>query len=178
MYCTPLDVANTATSGWAELAQRAMPEGAGVDGQLLQAALAAAAGLAAGTGTGAAWDDWAEDVQALGLQAAARVNDAIAVAGKHIDTYLFPRYRGVMPLPAETVQASSLPAVCAAIALRRLYGASLPEELRLGTKWADQYLTDLNKGLVSLGQPDTAVAQPAGSVVSKSKAKTFAWEGY
>lgn len=178
MYCTPLDLANTATSGWAELAQRAMPEGAGVDGQLLQAALVAAAGLAAGTGAGAAWDDWAEDVQALGLQAAARVNDAIAVAGKHIDTYLFPRYRGVMPLPTETVQASSLPAVCAAIALRRLYGASLPEELRLGTKWADQYLTDLNKGLVSLGQPDTAVAQPAGRVVSKSSSKAFAWDNY
>jgi phage gp36-like protein len=178
MYCTPLDVANTATSGWAELAQRAMPEGAGVDGQLLQAALVAAAGLAAGTGAGVSWEDWADDAQALGLQAAARVNDAIAMAGKHIDTYLFPRYRGVMPLSPETVQASSLPAVCAAIALRRLYGASLPEELRLGTKWADQYLADLNKGLVSIGQPDTAVAQPAGSVVSKSKAKAFAWEGY
>lgn len=178
MYCTPLDIANTATGGWSELAQRATPEGAGVDGQLLQAALAAVAGLAAGTGTGAAWDDWAEDLQALGLQAAARVNDAISMAGKHIDTYLFPRYRGVMPLPAETVQASSLPAVCAAIALRRLYGASLPEELRLGTKWADQYLADLNKGLVSLGQPDTAVAQPAGSVVSKTSSKAFAWEAY
>lgn len=178
MYCTPLDVANTATGGWAELAQRAMPEGAGVDGQLLQAALVAAAGLAAGTGAGAAWGDWADDTQAQGLQAAARVNDAIAMAGKHIDTYLFPRYRGVMPLPLETVQASSLPAVCAAIALRRLYGASLPEELRLGTKWADQYLIDLSKGQVSLGQPDTATAQPAGSVVSKSKAKAFAWDGY
>lgn len=178
MYCTPLDLANTATSGWAELAQRAQPEGAGVDGQLLQAALTAAAGLAAGTGTGAGWEDWALDTQAQGLQAAARVNDAIAMAGKHIDTYLYPRYRGVMPLDAVVVQASSLPAVCAAIALRRLYGASLPEELRLGTKWADQYLTDLNKGQVSLGQPDTAVAQPAGRVVSKSQGKAFAWNKY
>lgn len=178
MYCTPLDIANTATSGWAELAQRAMPEGAGVDGALLKAALTAAAGLAAGTGTGAGWQDWADDVQALGLQAAARVNDAIAMAGKHIDTYLFPRYRGVMPLADALVQASSLPAVCAALALRRLYGASLPEELRLGTKWADQYLVDLSKGLVSIGQPDTAVAQPAGHVVSKSAPKAFAWNKY
>ncbi len=178
MYCTPLDLANAATGGWAELAQRAQPEGAGVDAQLLQAALVAAAGLAAGTGAGAEWGDWSIDVQDQGLQAAARVNDAIAVAGKHIDTYLFPRYRGVMPLADELVQASSLPAVCAAIALRRLYGASVPEELRLGTKWADQYLMDLNKGLVSLGQPDTAVAQPAGRVVSKTPGKSFAWDSY
>lgn len=178
MYCTPLDVANTATGGWAELAQRAQPEGAGVDGELLQGALIAAAGLAAGTGAGADWEDWAADIQRQGLQAAARVNDAIVMAGRHIDTYLFPRYRGVMPLDPAMVQASSLPAVCAALALRRLYGASLPEELRLGTKWADQYLMDLNKGQVSLGQPDTDVAQPAGHVVSKSKPKAFAWNNY
>lgn len=178
MYCTPLEVANTATGGWAEVAQRAMPEGAGVDGQLLQAALAAAAGLAAGTGAGAAWDDWTLDLQDLGIQAATRVNDAIAMAGRHIDTYLFPRYRGIMPLDPVVVQASSLPAVCAAIALRRLYGASLPEELRLGTKWADQYLVDLSKGQVSLGQPDVAVAQPAGRVVSKAPRKSFAWDTY
>ena len=167
MYCTAADVANAATGGWEELAQRASPSQAGVDAELLQAATA-----------GAPLADWPADVQALGLQAAARVADAIASAGRHIDTYLFPRYRGVMPLEAATVQASSLPAVCAAIALRRLYGASVPEELRTGTKWADQYLADLSKRVVSLGQVDTETAQAPGRTVSKAPPKAFDWGSY
>lgn len=168
MYCTAADVAHTATGGWEELAQRANPSQAGVDGELLQAACAAVPNLTA----------WPLEAQALGTQAAARVVDAIAMAGRHIDTYLFPRYRGVMPLAAETVAASSLPAVCAAIALRRLYGASLPQELRDGTKWADQYLVDLSKGIVSLGQVDTTVAQAPGQTVARSQPKAFDWGAY
>lgn len=168
MYCTPADVANTATGGWEELAQRASPSQAGVDGELLQAACAAVPVLT----------DWPADVQDLGTQAAARVVDAIAMAGRHIDTYLFPRYRGVMPLEPATVQASSLPAVCAAIALRRLYGASVPEELRVGTKWADAYLVELSKGIVSLGQVDTEVAQAPGQTAARAQPKAFDWGGY
>jgi phage gp36-like protein len=167
VYCTAADVANAATGGWEELAQRASPSQAGVDGELLRAAT-----------NGASLADWPSDVQALAQEAATRVADAIANAGRHIDTYLFPRYRGVMPLEPSTVAASSLPAVCAAIALRRLYGASVPEELRNGTKWADQYLADLSKGVVSLGQVDTAVAQPAGRTVSKAPPKSFDWQTY
>jgi phage gp36-like protein len=167
MYCTAADVANTATGGWEELAQRASPTGAGVDGELLRAAC-----------DGLSLADWPSDVQALGSEAAVRVNDAIDKAGRHIDTYLFPRYRQVMPLELATVQASSLPGVCAAIALRRLYGASLPDEVRNGTKWADTYLVDLSKGIVSLGQADTDVAQPAGRVVTNSPGKAFDWGSY
>lgn len=167
-YCQAADVANTATGGWEELAQRANPTGAGVDGELLQAACAAVPDLTA----------WPADLQALAVQAAARVTDAIANAGRHIDTYLFPRYRGVMPLADDTIAASSLPAVCAAIALRRLYGASVPEDLRAGTKWADQYLVDLSKGIVSLGQVDTAVAQEPGRTVARAPDKRFDWDGY
>lgn len=167
MYCTHTDVAHAATGGWEELAQRASPNAAEVDGTLLQAACNS---LPLGA--------WPSDVQAMALAAVARVADAIDMAGKHIDTYLFPRYRPVMPLDAATVQASSLPAVCAAIALRRLYGASLPEELRNGTKWADQYLVDLSKGTVSLGQADMAVAQAPGRVITRTPAKAFDWPAY
>ena len=167
MYCTALEVANTATGGWEELAQRANPTGAGVDGELLQAAVA-----------GEPLTDWPQDAQDLAAQALARLNDAIDKAGRHIDTYLFPRYRSVMPLALEVIQASSIPAVCAAIALRRLYGASLPEEVRNGTKWADAYLVDVSKGVVSLGQPDTAVAQAPGRTVSRTQGKAFDWGGY
>lgn len=166
-YCTAADVANAATSGWEELAQRANPTGAGVDAELLQAAVA-----------GNDLTDWPEENQQLAAAAVLRVNDAIDMAGRHIDTYLFPRYRQVMPLPTETVLASSLPAVCAAIALRRLYGAAVPEDIRRGTAWADQYLVDVSKGIVSLGVTDTAVAQPAGSTVARAPAKAFDWGGY
>lgn len=167
-YCTATDVANAATSGWEELAQRANPTGAGVDGELLQAACAAVPDLTA----------WPADLQALAAEAAARVAMAVDMASRHIDTYLFPRYRQVMPLPAETVQASSLPAVCAAIALRRLYGASAPKELLSGTAWADQYLVDVSKGIVSLGQVDTAVAQAPGQTVARTGSKRFDWDAY
>ncbi len=166
-YCTAADIADTATGGWEELAQRAQPTGAGVDGDLLQAAV-----------QGDSLDEWSAEQQAMAAEAAARVESAIDMASKHIDTYLFPRYRSVMPLAPEVVLASSLPAVCAAIALRRLWGASLPEELRRGTAWADQYLVDVSKGVVSLGQPDVGVAQPPGQTVARSPSKSFDWGAY
>lgn len=167
-YCTAADVADTATGGWEEVAQRANPTGAGVDGELLQAACAPTPDLAA----------WPTDLQALAAGAAARVASAIDMASRHIDTYLYPRYRQVMPLPAETVQASSLPGVCAALALRRLWGASLPEDLRRGIAWADQYLVDVSKGIVSLGQVDTTVAQAPGQTAARTSDKRFDWESY
>jgi phage gp36-like protein len=167
MYCTAADVANAATGSWEELAQRANPTGAGVDGELLLAAVAEEP-----------LTDWPPESQALAAAAVLRVADAIDKAGRHIDTYLFPRYRSVMPLDPAVVAASSLPAVCAAIALRRLYGASVPEEVRKGTAWADQYLVEVSKGIVSLGQPDTAVAQAPGQTVARSQAKRFEWDGY
>lgn len=166
-YCTPADVAAAATGAWQELAQRASPEQAGVDGELLRAAVA-----------GESLEDWTAEAQALAAQAVARVASAIDMASRHIDTYLFPRYRQVMPLPPETVQASSLPAVCASIALRRLYGASVPQDVRDGTKWADAYLVDLSKGVVSIGQADTEVAQAPGQTVARTPPKAFDWGAY
>lgn len=168
MYCTAAEVANAATGSWEELAQRANPTGAGVDGELLQAACAPTPVLTA----------WPTDVQALAQQAAERVAEAIDMAGRHIDTYLYPRYRQVMPLDPAVVLASSLPAVCAAIALRRLYGASVPEEVRKGTAWADAYLVDLSKGVVSLGQVDTTVAQAPGQTAARAQHKAFDWGSY
>lgn len=167
MYCTPADVANAATGAWEEVAQRASPTQAGVDGDLLRAAVA-----------GENLDEWPEANRELAAQAVERLADAIVQAGRHIDTYLYPKYRSQMPLPPETVQASSLPAVCAAIALRRLYGASVPEELRKGTAWADQYLVDVSKGIVSLGQADGDVVQPPGRTVARAKPKAFDWGSY
>ncbi len=165
VYATAHDLAQAATTGWDELAQRT--GSALVDAALLQATVQAANRSA-----------WTLDAQAQADAALVRINAVLESASRHADTYLFPRYRAVMPLSLELVAASSLAQAVAAIALKRLYGASLPDDLRKGTQWADDYLRDLNKGVVSLGAVDTTVAQPAGHMVSRAQAKAFDWAGY
>ncbi|MBH2010288.1 MAG: DUF1320 family protein [Xanthomonadaceae bacterium] len=160
-YATLDDLAQAATGGWSELAQRAAPSPL-VDGPLMQA-------------TASASDRSAWDAEACEQADAAlvRLQDALDRASRHADTYLFPRYRGAMPLSAELVQGSDLPSVVAAIALKRLYGTSVPEDVRKGTQWADDYLRDLSRGTVSLGGADTAVAQSAGRVMHRAPPRTF-----
>lgn len=165
-YATITDLVNAATGGWTELAQRAAPE-AVLDAELLRA-----------VATAGDVSEWPAEAIAVAVTALARLNDAIERAAKHADTYLFPRYRQRMPLSDDLVTGSSLPAAVAAIALKRLYGASVPEELRRGTAWADQYLTDLSKGVVSLGAGDTDVAQPPGRMAIRAPGSAFDWGAY
>ena len=165
-YATPADVARVATRGWDDIAQRAV-QNARVPGETLRALYSgeSVAGVAA-------------DVLELAQRGLALVADTLERASRHADTYLFPRYRASMPLPTDMVLGSSLPGAVAAIALKRLYGTLVPEELRRGAAWADQYLVDLSKGVVSLGGADTDVAQPAGRVVTRTPSSTFDWRGY
>ncbi|WCM88523.1 phage protein Gp36 family protein [Acidovorax sp. NCPPB 3576] len=165
-YATLTDLANAATEGWRELAQRGAPE-AVLDSALLS--------VAAGGGDTSAWEPEAVAVAAAAL---VRLQDALDRASRHADTYLFPRYRMRMPLPDDLVKGSSLPSAVAAIALKRLYGSSVPEDLRRGAAWADEYLRDLAKGQVSLGGTDTEVAQPAGHVVTRAPGSAFNWGAY
>ena len=165
-YATLADLVNAATGGWTELAQRAAPEDV-LAPVLLQA-------VAAGADTSA----WTSEAVAVAQAALARLQDALDRASKHADTYLFPRYRVRMPLPDDLVQGSSLPSAVAAIALKRLYGTSVPEDLRRGAAWADDYLTGLSKGTVSLGGADVDVAQPAGRMVTRAPASAFDWGAY
>lgn len=165
-YATMADMAFAATLGWAEVTQRAC-DGPGVAPALLQA-------LAAGLPT----VDWDAEQVATAQAGLARVAMALDMASRHADTYLYPRYRAVMPLEPATVAASSLPAVVAAIALRRLYGHEVPEDVRKGTQWADDYLVQLSKGTVSLGGVDTVVATPTGATLSRTPPKAFDWAGY
>lgn len=165
-YATLRDLADAATGGWTELAQRASVDPA-VTGELMQA-----------TAEGADRSQWAPEAQAAADAALERLQDALERASRHADTYLFPRYRTVMPLSTDLVQGSSLPGAVATIALKRLYGTSVPEELRRGAQWADDYLRDLAAGKISLGAADTEVPQPAGRMVSRTQAKTFDWERY
>lgn len=165
-YASITDLVAAATGGWSELAQRAAPE-AVLDAELLR--------LVATNGD---VDGWAVDALTVATAALARLHDALERASRHADTYLFPRYRARMPLPLELVQGSSLPSAVAAIALKRLYGTSVPEDLRRGAAWADQYLGDLAKGVVSLGGGDIDVAQPPGRMVTRAPGSTFDWRAY
>ena len=165
-YATIQNLVEAATGGWTELAQRAAPE-AVLDGVLLQA-----------VATSGDVSDWTPDAIAVATTALARLQDALERASRHADTYLVPRYRAAMPLPVEMVQGSSLPAAVATIAIKRLYGTSVPEELRRGAAWADDYLRDLSAGKVSLGGTDLDVAQPAGRMVSRTPSKAFDWGRY
>lgn len=165
-YATLQQLADAATGGWDELAQRATtdPE---VDGALLQA-----------TAQGDDRSSWDAPAQASADAALVRLQTALEMASRHADTYLFPRYRQAMPLPTDMVAGSSLPAVVAAVALKRLYGATVPEELRRGCQWADDYLRDIARGVVSLGAADADVATPAGHMVSRTPVKAFDWGAY
>ncbi len=168
-YATLDDLARAATGGWDELAQRAASGAAAalVDGDLLQATAATADRTA-----------WSVEAQLAATAALERLTDALDRASKHADTYLFPRYRAVMPLSVDLVQGSDLPSVVAAVALKRLYGTTVPEDLRRGTQWADDYLVAISKGTVSLGVADVAVAQPPGRTLGRAPDKAFDWAGY
>lgn len=165
-YASIADLVSAATGGWTELAQRAAPEQV-LDGALLQI-------VAAGGDT----SEWTPEAVTAATAALARLQDALERASRHADTYLFPRYRVRMPLSQDLVQGSSLPAAVAAIALKRLYGTSVPEDLRRGSAWADDYLAGLSKGTVSLGGGDADVAQPPGRMVTRAPSSAFDWGAY
>lgn len=165
-YASASDVALAATGGWAELALRACAA-PGVSAELMQAAATAASTAA-----------WPAETVAIAQAGVARLAAALDMASRHADTYLYPRYRQTMPLDPALVAASSLPAVVAALAMRRLYGHDVPEDVRKGTAWADDYLVQLSKGVVSLGLVDTVVAQPAGHTISRQQPKAFDWGAY
>jgi len=165
-YATLDDLAQAATGGWDDLAQRAAPS-AMVDGALLQATVQAADRSA-----------WSAEAQAAADAALLRLQAVLQQASSHADTYMFPRYRAVMPLSPELVAGSALPAVVAAIALKRLHGHLVPEEVRKGCQWADDYLRDVSKGVVSLGAVDATVAVAPGHVTSRVPPKAFDWAAY
>jgi phage gp36-like protein len=161
-YATLDDLLAAATNGWEELAQRGGMS-ALVDGDLLYATAQAADRSA-----------WSLEAQAAADAALVRLNDALVRASSHADTYMFP------PLPhGDAIGTRGSAGQCPAqvwwraIALQRLYGTSVPEEVRKGTQWAHDYLRDLSKGVVSLGAVDVTVAQPAGHVITRVPAKAF-----
>ena len=165
-YATVADVARVATRGWDDIAQRAV-QNARVAGETLRALYSgeSVAGVAA-------------DVLELAQRGLALVADTLERASRHADTYIQPRYQGQLPLPAHLVSGSDLPTVVATMGYRRLMGASLPEEIRKNTDWAEKYLRDVAAGLVTFGATDNTTPQPPGRMVSSTSCKTIDWERY
>ena len=162
-YATPADVARVATRGWDDIAQRAV-QNARVSGELLRTLYegGSTAGVAA-------------DVLALARRGLEHVSDVLERSSRHADTYIQPRYQGVLPLAAHLVNGSDLPTVVATIAYRRLMGASLSEDIDRNTKWAEAYLRDLADGRVTFGATDNNTPQPPGRMVSRAPCKTIDW---
>ena len=165
-YATAADLARLATRGWDDVAQRAVQD-ARVPGALLRTLF-----------EGGDVDAWPLDIVERAQGALADIADLLERVSRHADTYIAPRYAGVLPLPAHLVAGSDLPSVVAAIALRRLMGASVPKDAVDNTRWADDYLRDLAAGRVSLGATDTQTAQPPGRMVSRAPRKQFDWGRY
>lgn len=165
-YATVADMARLATRGWDDIAQRAT-RNARVSGELLRA-------LYEGGDPG----QWPAELVARARAALDELAGLLERVSRHADTYIAPRYGGVLPLPDHLVAGSDLPSVVAAIALRRLHGVSVPKDASDNTRWADEYLRDLAAGRVSLGATDTATAQPPGRMVSKTACKTIDWARY
>lgn len=146
-YATPADIARVAAQGWEELAQRASHDPS-VTGDLLQA-----------TYEGGDRSAWPVEAQAAADEALAVVQEQAKRASRHADTYISPRYPSV-PLAADLVADTDLPTVVATIALRRMYGTALTEEMRKSMLWADDYLRDLSAGRVSLGSQSAPEGDP------------------
>ena len=165
-YATPADIARVATRGWDDLAQRVI-QNARVPGELLRTLY-----------EGGSTATYAADVVAMAQRGLEQLRDVLERSSRHADTYIQPRYQGVLPLPAHLVNGSDLPTVVATIAYRRLMGTSLSEDVDRNTKWAEQYLRDLADGRVTLGATDQATPQPPGRMRSRSACKTIDWRRY
>ncbi len=165
-YATPADIARVATRGWDDIAQRVV-QNARVSGELLRTLHEG--GSTAGVDA---------DVLAMARRALDLVGDVLERSSRHADTYIQPRYQGVLPLPAHLVNGSDLPTVVATLAYRRLMGASLSEDVDRNTKWAEAYLRDLADGRVTFGATDNNTPQPPGRMVSRAPCKTIDWHRY
>lgn len=145
-YATFGDLARVATDGWAELAQRSCRD-ARVTGELLRAVVE--------SGDTSAWPP---EVVVVATEGVAMLRDTLTSASRYADNFLTPRYPAITP---EQLAASDLPTVVATIAVRRLFGVLVEEDIRKGTAWADDYLKGIADGFISLGSGPATPTQEA-----------------
>lgn len=146
IYATVFDLARVATGGWNELAERTVQD-ARVTGALLEA-----------SATSADRSEWGEVLWPLADAALASLADTLARTSRYADAFIVPRYGAI--LSTSLVAASDLPTAVATIALRRLRGTMVSQEIHDATKWADDYLRDIASGRLSLGTLDAQGQDP------------------
>ncbi len=149
-YATFADLVRVSVDGWVEIAQRATRDPR-VTPELFQAA-------AEGADTSA----WPAEVAAVALAGAGAVRTQISAASRYADGFIGGRYPG--GLTPDQVAASDLPTVVATIALRRMYGAAVTEEVLAATKWADDFLKAIAAGTASLVPAAVAPAEAEAEV--------------
>lgn len=143
-YATFADLVRVSVDGWVEIAQACHPRPAGD------------AGAVPGCGRGRRHVGLAGGCGGRGPGRQPAVQAQISAASRYADDFIGGRYPG--GLTPDQVAASDLPTVVATIALRRMYGAAVTEEVLAATKWADDFL----KAIASRhGQPDAGRRGPA-----------------
>lgn len=150
-YATFADLVRVSVDGWVEIAQRATRDPR-VSAELFQAA-------AEGTDTSA----WPAEVAAVALAGAVAVRTQLGAASRYADGFIGGRYPG--GLTPDQVAASDLPTVVATIALRRMYGAAVTEDVLAATKWADDFLKAVAAGTASLVPAAVAPADAEAEVM-------------
>jgi len=135
-YATFADLVRVSVDGWVEIAQRATRDPR-VSAELFQAA-------AEGSDT----SDWPVEVAAVALAGAGAVRTQLGAASRYADGFIGGRYPDGLT-PAQ-VEASDLPTVVATIALRRMYGTAVTEDVLKATRWADDFLKAVAAGTASL----------------------------
>ena len=104
------------------------------------------------------------------------LNEAIADAGRMIDSYVGPRY--ALPLAQVRIDASPLTRVAGDLVIYFLQGDLATEEAERRYKEALAFLRDVQRGQASLGADD-AVAVPFGEVQTRTGVSTnYDWSGY
>jgi len=149
-YATLDDLARVSVAGWPEMAQRACRD-ARITAELLRT-------VAAGGDT----SGYPADQVVIAAEGVEVLRAQLAAASRHADTFIAGYYPDGLTMPQ--LAASDLSTVVATIAWRRMYGPVVPKEVIEATRWADDYLRDVAKGVVSLGTP-TGPAAPGDDEV-------------
>ena len=105
------------------------------------------------------------------------LNEAIADADKTINAYVSPRY--TLPLDHALIDTSPLPLIAGAIVLYELQEDIASEQAEKRYDKAMKFLRDIQMNKASLGEQDTDVATPEGTVkTGQGESSNFDWEIY
>ena len=164
-YATVEALAAAAINGWEELAQFASRNPA-VSGELLEARF---------RGVDTDDDQSAKDDADAALD---QLENLLSATSRYADSYLNQRYRDLVPLAQPYYENTGLPYAVAVIALGRMYGLRVSDEMRKGIKAQEDYLRDLASGKASLDYTEPSTPDEPGRMTVSARPSAFEWDGY